>query len=206
MLLWAAVPMFLRAETEARSFPRIITLEEAYDLTLVSDQSIGIALLEIRKANLLPWSAVTRLGLSATGNGSYNQSRTTFTNGGNVTRTSTGLLEISPRTTRAELRGASFSLQQPLLDLTVFPAYRLGKLTAHSARLEYRFTIRETLFGVAQAYYAVLKDQSIVAINRQTVDLAGSSWTWLKSATMPARRRGSMSRAPGQRSRMRARC
>jgi outer membrane protein TolC len=36
-----------------------------------------------------------------------------------------------------------------------------------------QFTIRETLFGVARAYYAVLKTQAIVAVNRQTVSLAG---------------------------------
>jgi outer membrane protein len=74
--------------------------------------------------------------------------------------------------THSYTRRAGVTLQQPLLDLTVFPAWRFGRLTAESAELRRKFTIRETLFGVAQAYYAVLKAQAIVGVNRVTVTLA----------------------------------
>ncbi len=163
----------LRAEENVRPPSRVITLDEAYDLTLASDQSIRIAFLEIRKANLLPWSALTRLGPSLTGSGNFDRSQTRSTGGTIVTSTDNGTFITSPTTTNAQQRGARLSFQQTLVDFTVFPAYHLGKLSARSARLEYQFTVRQTLFGVAQAYYAVLKDQSVVAINQQTVDLAG---------------------------------
>src|SRR6478609_7529976 len=85
---------------EGRPFPdgETITLEQAYDRTLESDQTIRIAFLEVRKANLLPWSALTRL--------------------------------------------------------------------------QHQFTIRETLYGVASAYYEVLKQQRLVYVNRETFRLA----------------------------------
>ena len=81
---------------------------------------------------------------------------------------------VSLEGVESETRHAGFTLSQPLLDPAVFPAYRLGKLSAKAARLQERFTIRQTLFGVAQAYYNVLRQQSVVGINQQTVDLANT--------------------------------
>ena len=72
----------------------------------------------------------------------------------------------------AETTGAGITVQQPLLDLTVFAAYRNGKLSAQAARLSERFTARTVLFGVTEAYYNVLKQQQIVAVKRQTLALA----------------------------------
>ena len=59
-----------------------------------------------------------------------------------------------------------------MFDPSFFPAYRYGKLSAQAARLQYQYTVRQTLFGVAQAYYNVLKQQKLVDVNQQTVDLA----------------------------------
>ena len=64
------------------------------------------------------------------------------------------------------------TFQETLLDLTAIPAYRLGKLTAEAAKLSYRSTIRQVLFGLAQAYYEVLKQQRIVAVSSATLNLA----------------------------------
>lgn len=143
----------------------VISLEHAYDLALASDQAIRIAFHEVRKADLLPWSALTRLGPQVLGRASYGRSEraTDFTSGG------------ADRTTRArEGAGAlGITLEQPLIDLTVFPAYRFGQLSATAARLQRQFTIRETLFGVAAAYYEVLKQERLVAVNRETLRLAG---------------------------------
>ncbi len=145
-----------------RSGDPVITLERAYDMTLATDQSIRIAAYEIRKANLLTWSALTRLGPSVTANGSFNASRSsdTYASG------------IRSSTTDASSRNANITFSQPLLDLSVFPAYDLGKLTAKATGLQYKFTVRQTLFGVAQAYYNVLSAQSVARINKETVDLA----------------------------------
>src|ERR1700709_318874 len=51
-----------------------LTLEQAYDRALATDQTIRIAYWEIRKANLLPWSALARIGPQITANGSYTRS------------------------------------------------------------------------------------------------------------------------------------
>jgi outer membrane protein TolC len=143
-----------------------MSLENAYDMTLTSDQSIGKAYFEIRKANLQPLSALTKLGPSLTGNASYTNSRssthyeTSTTSGSNTV------------TSSSYTRYAGLSYSQTLFDAAVFPAYRYGKLEAKSARLTYKRTVRETLYGVAEAYYNVLKEQKLVEVNQQTVELA----------------------------------
>jgi len=140
-----------------------ITLDQAYAMTLRSDESILEAYWQTRSANLEPWSALTRLGPSLTGNAGLTaagQRATTYgmgTNGVN-TRTDTGSLGLT--------------FQQTLLDLTAIPAYRKGKLTARAARLTYQYTIRQVLYGLAQAYYEVLKQQRIVSVYTETVQLA----------------------------------
>ena len=136
-----------------------ITLEQAYDRTLASDQSVRTAYLEIRKANLLPWSALTKISPRITGGYSFSHSETN-THG-----------DVSPFAV-SNAQGANVSLNQPLIDFTFFPAFRLGKLTIRSNRLQYQLTVRDVLFGVAKAYYEVLKQQKIVALDRTTLDLA----------------------------------
>jgi outer membrane protein TolC len=75
----------------------------------------------------------------------------------------------------AHVRGGagegSVTYVQPLIDFTVFPAYHLGTLTKVATRLEYQFTIRETLFGLATAFYDVLKQQRLVEVDRETLRL-----------------------------------
>lgn len=142
----------------------LITLEQAYDRALETDQSIRIAFYEVRKAKLLPWSALTKLGPQINANSSYLRSQE-FERVPTVGADSTSFIRAGSGT-------AGINFQQPLIDFTVFPAYKLGKLTAASARLQHQFTVRETLFGVASAYYGVLKDASLVGVNRETLRLA----------------------------------
>ncbi len=152
--------------TSAQSFTpgQILTLEQAYDRAAATDQSIRVAYQESRKANLLPWSALTRLGPQVNGNLGFQH---------NYNQTSSLTLDPSgPVTSRTNTGSAGLSLSQPLFDLTAFPAYRVGKLAAESALLQYRFTVRQTLFGVAQAYYEVLKQQAVARVNQQTFELA----------------------------------
>jgi len=165
LLLWATVA----SAADAKPSPtpptnRTITLEQAYDMTLASDQTIRTAYFEIRKANLQPWSALAKLGPQLYGNANATNSNSTTRNDGATTNT-----QVSVNT---DSRYSGFTYTQPLFDPSVFPAYRYGKLSSLSAKLQYQYTVRQTLFGVAQAYYDVLKQQKLVAVNQQTVDLA----------------------------------
>ena len=149
----AALP--LRA-ADAPPAGRSITLDQAYDIALATDQSIRIAYQEIQKANLLTWSALTRLGPQLTAGGGYDRSQT---HGGGLIVT-------------GETSNLNVTYSQPFVDFSVFPAYRFGKLAAIAARLQHQYTIRQTLFGVAGAYYQVLTQQGVVAVDQKTVDLA----------------------------------
>ncbi len=154
------VPLFLfapwgpsaPAQTPPAPDSPLMTLEHAYDIAAASDQALRIAFLEVRKAELLPLSALTRIAPRL--GGSYDYDRK-------------GRSLQSPGTS-----AGSFFLEQPLLDLSVFPARRRGKIAAESSRLARQFTIRETLFGVAAAYFDVLKGERQVSVNRQSLELA----------------------------------
>ena len=139
---------------------RLITLEEAYDIALATDQDIGVAYWEIRKANLLPWSALaTRIGPDFSVGPSYSshQSR-----GGGP----------GANNGDSESGNIAFSYSQTFVDFSVFPAYRNGKLAAVAARLKHQYTIRQTLFSVASAYYAVLAQEGVVKTDKTAVDMA----------------------------------
>lgn len=144
--------------------PPLITLEQAYAMTLATDQSVRTAYIEIRKDNLLPWSALTKLSPRLTAGYSANHSET---------RTQPQFENPSVLTTTGQ-QNANYTLQQTLIDFTFFPAYRLAKLQGATARLQYQFTLRTVLFGVAKAYYEVLKQQKIVKLDSDNLDLAGN--------------------------------
>jgi outer membrane protein TolC len=156
-----------------------VTLEWAYDRALATDQGIRIAFYEVRKANLLPWSALTRIGPQLSGNAGYTRREQSskssgFDSGQSISADSLSTSARVDRNTsnRTGNGSARLSFEQPLIDFTVFPAYRLGKISAAVAKLQHQFTVRETLFGVAAAYYEVLKQQRLVEVNRETLRLA----------------------------------
>lgn len=136
--------------------PRMISLEQAYDVVLASDQSVKIAWFEMKKAALEPQFALTRM--RPTLNGSLAGDRANRSGTSPLVRDSVGR--------------ANLTLEQPLFDMTVFPAYRRGKLVSHSAQLQYRFLLREVLLSVTTAYYGVLQQEQIVVVNKQAVELA----------------------------------
>jgi outer membrane protein TolC len=153
--LLAALPL-RGGEEQHTPPPRVITLEEAYDIALGTDQSIRIACQQIRMANLLTWSALTALGPQLSGGAEYDRNQSHGL-GPIITNESTNL---------------NFNYTQPLVNFGVFPAYHYGKLAAVAARLQHQFTIRQVLFGVASAYYQVISQQGVVAVDQKTVDLA----------------------------------
>lgn len=142
--------------------PRVVTLEEAYDRVAQSDQSVQIAWLAARKADFEPRSALTRLGPQLIGTLSGDRQHRSITSG-------------SPASTQNSRTGtgqAGITLEQPLLDMTVFPAYRRGKLVSKSTQLQYQALVREVLFSVTSAYYSVLQQEQIVVVDTQAVELA----------------------------------
>lgn len=153
LLTWS-----LLAQTNTVTTGRLLSLDEAYDRALATDQSIQIAFEEIQKSDLLPWSALTRLGPRITGNGGYSKPERNLAN-------------FSGPVLQETWRG-DITVQQPLLDPTVLAAYRAGKLSAQAARLTRLYLARNVLFGVTRAYYDVLKKERIVRVSRQTLALA----------------------------------
>ena len=167
---WLFVAALYPRTAPAAEAGRLITLEQAYDLALATDQSIRIAFYEVRKADLLPWSALTRIGPRLRGRANYGRSERSTT--GTVQQFGTTSVDRISRS-RTGAGAIGIALEQPLIDFTVFPAHRFGKLSAAAAHLQRQFTIRETLFGVATAYYDVLKQERLVAVNRESLRLAG---------------------------------
>jgi outer membrane protein TolC len=176
----------------AEQRPGAISLEAAYERALGSDQSIRIAYWEVRKANLLPWSALTRMGPQVFASGGYSRGeqfrKATVTETEIVPSTTPGVpatvrTDRGERTTRsaADVGQVGLTFEQPLIDLSVFPAYRGGKISAAIARLQHQFTVRGTLFGVVGAYYEVLKQQRLVDVNREALRLAGQQFDFAKT-------------------------
>jgi hypothetical protein len=123
---------------------RALSLDDAYDRALATDQTVQIALAEVRKADLLPWSALTRIAPRLTADAAYTKPETTLP-------TPFGFPIL------AETEGASITVQQPLLDLTVFVAYRNGTLATQAARLAERFTARTELSSEKYDYQVALR-------------------------------------------------
>ncbi|MEO6789204.1 MAG: TolC family protein [Chthoniobacteraceae bacterium] len=174
LLACGAAACVSHAKAPAKHNGGLITLEQAYDIALETDQSIRTAYWEVRKADLLPWGALAKIGPQINGSAGYSRNSTT-TDSAVLTNSATGLSAFTDRSTltHSGYGQAGITAQQPLIDFTFFPTYRLAKLSKVATRLAHQFTIRETLYGVAGAYYAVIKQQSLVAVNREALHLAG---------------------------------
>ena len=142
----------------------VITMEEAYDRALETDQSIAIAHAEAAKARLEAKLAMTRLtprldsGLNATNRGQ-------FSNRGDNTA-------LGSSNGSSNSRSAGITLSQPILDFTVRPAIQVGRISEKATIVDFEGTLRDTLLAVATAYYEVLTQQKLVAINRESLRLA----------------------------------
>lgn len=174
-----------------------LTLEAAYDRALANDESIGVAYQELLNAGLQPLSALTRLAPQLTGSASVGRNLTGSGSGSSTVivsglQTATGttttgtpgstgatspLSTVSVGTATSATGSVSLNLSQPIFDASVFPAYRSAKLSLESSRLSYASTVRDILYGVANAFYEVLKDQRLVQVDREAVDLANGQLT-----------------------------
>lgn len=151
----------------AKDEGRLISLEQAYDMALSSDQAIGISYIALQAAKLAPLAAYTKMLPQINANTSRNW-QSTRTNAGRILTNG-----VSSSSQASQYNDISVSVQQPVFDMSFFPAYRKGKATLEGARLDYRAKIREILFGVAQAYFDVLSQQRLLEVDKETFRLAG---------------------------------
>ena len=164
--------VLLNAQAWAAETGKTITLEQAYDLTLSSDQSIGIAYVALEIAKLAPLAAFTKLlpqvnGVTSIDGQSARPGSHTAASTTGASNTGTGGFG-----SRTRYNNMGISVQQPVFDLSFFPAYRQGVAVREGARLTYRAGIRQILFGVAQAYYNVLSQQKLVGVDKEALRLS----------------------------------
>jgi outer membrane protein TolC len=154
------------AQTNATTLAKTLSLEQAYDRALATDQSIRIAFEELRKANLDPWAALTRMGPRLTAEAALTHPERNIYS---------GTTNKSPM--RVDTKAATVTAEQPLIDLAVFPSSKRGNLSEESATLAHRFTVRNILFGVSRSYHAVLTLERVLEVERETPALAEQQFT-----------------------------
>lgn len=151
---------------------REVTLEEAYRLAVGNEEQVKIAERELVKAQLLPWRALSLLTPRADVAGTFTRNKeeiafTGFSNG-----TGGGGAAAFPSVIRPlESWVGTFSVNQPLIQPSFIPSWQLGKDSIRQNQQQYDFIIREVLFGVARAYYDVLRAQAQVGVARDTLKL-----------------------------------
>lgn len=150
---------------------RVLSLEEAYQLALANEEQIKIAGRELAKAQLLPWRALALLTPRADITGTYtrNKEEIAFVRPGEPGE---GVFGGTVSTIRPlETWQGIFAVTQPLVQPSFLPSWRLGKDAVRQSQQQYDFTTREVLFGVARAYYDVLRSQGQVVVAQDTLRL-----------------------------------
>jgi outer membrane protein len=154
---------------ESPETSQVLRLEEAYQLALTNEEQVKIAARELAKAQLLPWRAVTLLTPRADIAGVFtrNKEEIAFTQQPTLPGQAGTPSVIRP----LESWQGTFILTQPIFQPSFLPTYRLGKEAVQQSKQQYGFTIREILFGVARAYYDVLRSREQVRVARDTLKL-----------------------------------
>ncbi len=152
----------------------LIPLTEAYRLAIHNEERIRIASHELGKARLLPWRAITQLTPRGDIQGTYtrNKDEISFV-GGDILPPGAGSLFSTGSVIRPLDRWTGiFRITQPILEPAFFATRQLGKAAVRESAERYAFTVREVLFGVARAYYGVLRSQTQARIATETLGLS----------------------------------
>lgn len=170
-----------------------LTLGQALDRVIATDETIGIADLEVRKARIEQWRALTSrlapsLSVGADANWRGNRTKQTFervevVEPGGPEQNPDGTVTYTPDITRvvresrwtrshSNAQSIGFSFNQPILDFTLGPARRQTELTRRIAEWQLRQRLREVLFGVTEQYFEVLKQERLLDENRKTLEQA----------------------------------
>jgi outer membrane protein len=159
-------------ENEPASEPRAVrtlTLDEAYRLAIGNEEQIKIAGRELVKAQLLPWRAIALLTPRADVLGTFarNKEEISFTQ----TSALPGQTNTPSLIRPLESWQGIFSVSQPIIQPSFIPSWLLGRDSIRQNEQQYDFTVREVLFGVASAYYDVLRAQAQVGVAKETLTL-----------------------------------
>lgn len=148
---------------------QVLRLEESYQLAVANDEQVKIAGSELAKAQLLPWRAITLLTPRADILGVYtrNKEEIAFTQQSTLPGQTGTPSVIRP----LESWQGTFVLTQPVFHPAFLPTLQLGKDSIQQNTQNYGFTISEVLFGVARAYYDVLRAREQVRVAADTLKL-----------------------------------
>ena len=138
-------------------------------MALGNEEQVKIAEHELAKAQLLPWRAVTLLTPRAEIPGIFtrNKEQISFTQQQTLPGQTGTPSVIRP----LESWQGNFVVTQPIFQPSFLPTLRLGKEAVKQTTQQYGFTIREVLFGVARAYYDVLRSREQVRVADDTLRL-----------------------------------
>ena len=148
---------------------QVLPLEEAYQLAVANDEQVKIAGSELAKAQLLPWRAIAMLTPRADIAGVFtrNKEEISFTQQQTLPGQTGTPSVIRP----LESWQGTFILTQPIFQPAFLPTLQLGKDSVRQNVQNYGFTISEVLFGVARAYYDVLRAREQVRVTADTLKL-----------------------------------
>lgn len=161
LLLFSSVSNALEA--------KLLTLEEAYSLSMKTDERIMIAEKEVKKSGLLPkkaWSVMLPI-LSIEGDYIRIDEPIEFE------PRIDNIVVFKPVETVPEdqFRG-NFEVSQPVYEASFFPLRRGALQKIDRSTESYYQTIQETLLQTAQAYYEVLKAKALVQNAKEILKLA----------------------------------
>lgn len=142
-----------------------LTLDEAYRLAVGNEEQVKISESELVKAQLLPWRAMTLLTPRADVTGTFTRNKE------EIAFTGTGSAAFPSVIRPLESWVGTFSVTQPLIQPSFIPSWQLGKDAIRQNEQRHGYTVREVLFGVARAYYDVLRTQALVGVSEDTLKL-----------------------------------
>ena len=151
----------------AQGGEKILDLEEAYRLAMKTQEKVTIAGIEVGKSNLLTKKAITIMMPRMTVTGSYTRLNDALEYNAQI-----GSITLPPiQTFPEDQTSGKFEFVQPIYEGLFFPAKRKAEQAVELSTENYRQTIRDELFKVAQAYYEVLKGERLVENDRETLKL-----------------------------------
>jgi outer membrane protein TolC len=193
-LIWQAT------SAAAAEDPMRMTLDAVLDRVVATDQTIGIADYEVRKAAVEQMRAFTRIlpSLSVGADADWRGSRTKEEVEIEVPVTQAPAPQTPEATvpgatgapaapapvqltrvvresrwtrTHSHQRSIGLNFNQPILDFTLGPARRQTAVGRQITVWQLRQQLREVLFGVTSQFFEVLKQEELVIENRKTLGL-----------------------------------
>ena len=149
---------------------RVITLNQAYLYAAKLNGTIKSQRESYYQSTLLKWSAVSMLlpNISLT----YKDQR--FHNNLSSSASSSSSSGTNIFAFLFPMYEYSFSLTQPLLNISAIPAYYAAENSVKSSKSSLNNISQNTLFNVAKDYYNVLSDENLVKADKKTMEEAAS--------------------------------